>query len=344
MAVTTAADAQAAFAAGWAMSGGPMTGRVQAGCEAAASLAMEHPRDPGILEATLHLGKLEGVWAAVYARQDHLFAMAAESLAVMWRKLMHGLAVAAMVDAIRREAAMTDDGTPAPGTDSASATAAKYHRRAVRDIAAMLAAGLLSGLPSLALWPSFLAAVIASLGAAGAEGFASALAVAAAQAGYAGFDWDAAVKDAPQQQPEPGTAEIIASAIVAGVVTDLAVTLAGMAAAGATAAAMTAAVRAYLHDPKALAAYLQHAMGKSLSAAWLAVYDAARVERILFVTAGDDRVCPACDGYEAENPWTPETFPAPPIHVKCRCSPLSEGTDSVRFDMYAAYISQRRAA
>jgi hypothetical protein len=342
--LTTETEAQAAFAAGWALSGGPMTERVQAGCVAAVSLALEHAGDPAVFEATLHLGALTGVWATVYARQDHLYAMAAESLAVLWRKLLHGLDIAAVVTAIRREAAMTDDGSPAPGTDSQSATAAKYHKRAVRDIAAMLIAGLLAGLPSLALWPSFLAAITASLTAAGAEGFASALAVAASQAGHHGFDWDGAVQDAPQSPAEPGTAEVVASAIVAGAVTDLAVTLAGMAAAGATAAAMTAAVRAYLQDPKALAAYLQHAMGGSLSAAWLAVYDTAQVQRLLWVTAGDAKVCPVCDAYEARNPWTTETFPAMPAHVNCRCVPQAEDSDAVSPDMYADYTSQRRAA
>lgn len=305
---------------------------------------MSPPAEPGVGEASLHLGQLTGVWATVYARQEHLYAISAEAVAVLWRKLLFGLSVAAVVDAIRREAAMTDTG-PAPGTDSASKTAAKYHKRAVRDIAALLIAGLLAGLPSLALWSEYLAAIAAALGAAAAEGFASALAVAASQRGYKGFDWDAAVKDGQDRGILPqGSAEGLAAAITAGVVTDLAVMLAGMAAAGATAAAMTAAVRAYLQDPKALTFYLQDGMHAASSASTLAVFAQAQVERVLFVTAGDSRVCATCDAYEAKNPYTPDTCPSIPVHGGCRCGSSTEGGNSALFDMLAQYITDRRAA
>lgn len=299
---------------------------------------------PHVAEATLKLGALTGVWADVYKRQDDLYALSAVGVLAAWRKLLRGLDVSLTVTALRRQAGMADDGSPAPGTDSDSPASAKYHKAELRALALTLAAGMLATLPGLPAFAVFLDDITAALGLAAAEGFAAALAVAASQAGYAQFDWDAAEQDGQKQAAPQGSAEVVAAAIIAGCATDLAVALTGMAVAGATASAMEAFVRAYLRDPKALTAYLHHAMGASLSSAWLAVYDAAQVERVLWVTAGDDRVCPQCDEYEEENPWTPETFPEMPAHIKCRCSPLSEGADSVRFDMYAAYITQRRAA
>ena len=62
--------ARTAYAQGWAASGGPMTGRVKAGCIAAVEHAIEHADDPHILEVMLHLGKLEGAWALIYQRRE----------------------------------------------------------------------------------------------------------------------------------------------------------------------------------------------------------------------------------------------------------------------------------
>jgi hypothetical protein len=325
------------------MAGAPLGERFDAGIRAAAQAAGEDP-GPDVIEATLKLGALTGVWARVYKRQDDLYALSAVGVLAAWRKLLRDLDIALMVDALRRQAGMADDGSPAPGTDGDSAASVKFHKAELKALALTLAAGLLATLPGLPLFAAFLDDITAALGLAAAEGFAAALAVAASQAGYARFDWAAAEQDGQKQAAPAGSADVIAAAIIAGCATDLAVSLTAMAAAGATAAAMARFVTEYLRDPKALTAYLQHAMGASLSAAWLAVYDAAQAERILWVTAGDDRVCPECDEHEEQNPWTPETFPEMPAHIKCRCSPLSEGDDSVRFDMYAAYITKRRAA
>jgi hypothetical protein len=47
--------AREAYAAGWALSGGPMTRRVQLGCLAAVQAALEHADDPHVLEAALQI-------------------------------------------------------------------------------------------------------------------------------------------------------------------------------------------------------------------------------------------------------------------------------------------------
>jgi hypothetical protein len=336
-------DAAAAFAAGWALSGGPLGERFDAGIRAAVQAAAEHPGED-VTEATLKLGALTGIWATVYKRQDHLYAMSAVGVLVAWRKLLRDLDIAVMVAALRRQYLMADDGSPAAGTAGDSAAAARYHKAELRAFAAALAAGLLAGFPSLPLFAAFLADISTALAQAAAEGYASALAVAASQSGHDGFDWDAAQQDGQSHALPEGSAEAIAAAIIAGCVTDLAVTLTRMAVAGAAAVAMETAVREYLRDPKALTAYLQHAMGAAGGAATVAVFDQAQVERVLLITAGDARVCGECDDLEAANPYTAETFPHLPVHIKCRCNAHSEGGNAALFDMYAAYITQRRAA
>jgi hypothetical protein len=47
-----------------------MTPRVQAGCRAAVANALEHADDPGVLKATLQIGKLEGIWVTFFARRE----------------------------------------------------------------------------------------------------------------------------------------------------------------------------------------------------------------------------------------------------------------------------------
>src|SRR5215475_1321028 len=74
-----AAIAREAYAMGWAASRGPMTDRVRAGSVAAVDLALAHWDEPGVLEATLQLGHLEGIWAGIFDRRLQLHA---DSLAV----------------------------------------------------------------------------------------------------------------------------------------------------------------------------------------------------------------------------------------------------------------------
>jgi hypothetical protein len=55
--VTSLAEAAAdAYLSGWALTDAPFTPRVEAGCLAAVQTALDFPGDPGVLEATMHLG------------------------------------------------------------------------------------------------------------------------------------------------------------------------------------------------------------------------------------------------------------------------------------------------
>lgn len=55
------------------------------------------------------------------------------------------------------------------------------------------------------------------------------------------------------------------------------------------------------------------------SSSFVATAAAVGGVRLFFWTAEDDRVCPTCDGYEADNPYTPQTVPGVPVHPACRC-------------------------
>jgi 2'-5' RNA ligase len=334
-------DPAEAFAAGWAASGAALGERFDAGMRAAILAAGDCPGGH-VTEATLKLGALTGTWATVYDRQDALYAARVADLTRIWRELTAGLAVARMVDAFRRRALMHQDG-PAPGSDHESPEARKHRKKELFAAALAAVTGMLAGLPAADGYADFLAVITTALTAASGEGFAAALAVAASDAGHAGFGWDAAQEDG---QNAPGSTEtaLVAGVLVSAAASKLAALLAAMAAAGATAAEMTAAVTDALHEAGAIGLGLTHAMASAISTAWLAVYDASNVERVLFVTAGDDRVCAACDELEARNPYTPKTFPMPPIHFRCRCAPHTEGAHAVDFDAYAQFLTDRRAA
>ena len=76
-----------AYAAGWALSDGPMSPRVQAGCLAAVQTALEHADDPAVLEATLHIGKLEGTWARFFARREQVIETGTAAVRDAWNAL-----------------------------------------------------------------------------------------------------------------------------------------------------------------------------------------------------------------------------------------------------------------
>jgi hypothetical protein len=62
------------------------------------------------------------------------------------------------------------------------------------------------------------------------------------------------------------------------------------------------------------------AMGQSFSRGALALYAREGIREVDFLTAGDTRVCPICDTFEREGPYTLIEAPAPSIHPFCRCT------------------------
>jgi hypothetical protein len=293
--------------------------------------------EAALLEVTVDLSALTGIWKTVYGRQDDLYAAQSAIAGKIWLEITAALDVAALVAAFRREAMMTSAG-PAAGTDHPSPSAARHHKRELRNLARSMAAGLLIGVNDAPDYADLLSAITDALTLAAGEGFASALAVAAAEAGHAGFDWDAAVKDG-RQEPGRSAVQAAAAAIIAGAVADLARKLVSLAVAGASEAEMVAALKAILVDARSLGVNLTHAMASAITAAMHAVYAAADVRLLDFLTAGDARVCPICEDLESHNPYGAEDFPAIPQHPLCRCVSVPAGNAAIPEHMYAAYLT-----
>jgi 2'-5' RNA ligase len=334
-------DPAEAFAAGWAASGAALGERFDAGMRAAILAAGDCPGGH-VTEATLKLGALTGTWATVYDRQDALYAARAADLTRIWRDLTAGLAVARMVDAFRRPALMQQDG-PAPGSDHEDPQARQHRKRELRALALTAATGMLAGLPADDGYAGFLAVVAAAVTAAAGEGFAAALAVAAADAGHAGFDWDAAQKDG-EHAPDSTETALVAGVLVSAMASRLAGVLTALAVAGATAEAMTEAVVTALHDAAALGLSLTHAMASAITTAVQALYAAHCVAKLDFVTVGDDWVCAVCDACEAANPHDADRFPPCPAHVGCRCWPAPAPGHALPSSAYAPYLTAAREA
>lgn len=297
------------------------------------------PPPAAVAEVTIDLGSLEGVWADVYARQEALYAKHQRKARTAWRKAVAGLGLAGLIAAFRRHALMIP-ATPAPGTDHESPEARKHHKAELRMLARSMAAGFLAGVNDQPDYTGLLDAVTGALTAASGEGTAAALAVSAAGAGYDEFAWQKASKDG-QQEPDSGTVTGWLGRIIAGSVTDLAAALAAAAVAGATAEAMTAAASAVLRKGRSVTTFLDQAMASAVSAAMNAAYSAlGGIESLNWVDAGDSRVCPTCQRYADDSPYSPQNYPDTP-HPRCRCVPDPAGGLTLPLGAFAAYLIKR---
>jgi hypothetical protein len=321
-----ATAARDAFQAGWILTAPPGE-CTEAQLDAAAAVAEDFADDPGVLEATLKLGQLQGIYATVYARQDDLYDQENGKARKIWAEIIASLALAALLASFRRIALAGADPHPA----------------ALKALAAAFASAMLAGITTSALYAEFLTELTAALTAAAGEGHASALAVAAAQAGHTGFDWDQAAQDG-QRDPGPDIVAALAAAIIAGAITDLAATMAAAViveepgATATTAAGLLAAIMKAMNAARSVKVYLTHGMTGAVSAAMQGVYDQAGVILLNFITAGDDRVCPECDAIEKDNPYLPGLIPAPPRHVNCRCITMPAHKDAIPYDSYVKYL------
>lgn len=100
--------------------------------------------------------------------------------------------------------------------------------------------------------------------------------------------------------------------------------IAAILAAGGTEASLTAAIEAVMNDPAAAELIARTEIARAFSAGASAVYAAAHVPEVLWLTSGDSRVCPHCAANEAAGPVSlGKPFPggaiAPPQHPRCRC-------------------------
>ena len=65
--------------------------------------------------------------------------------------------------------------------------------------------------------------------------------------------------------------------------------------------------------------YVDEAVHTAMQQAALGLYEQTGIALVDYVTEGDARVCPICEGYEAESPWPLTSVPSPPVHGGCRC-------------------------
>lgn len=304
--------AREAFAAGWAASGGPMTDRVRAACTAAVETAVEHADDPRILEVTVDLGKLEGMWALLFARREQQQREHTDLVADAWRDLIDREQIVAMVDAFRQRASLTE-----ASLDWASILAeAKAAARA-----------MLTALAERSGWTRLRTTIRNALAAGRAEGMVNAVAIAAEQAGTQGLrlDWNIAFKDAYQSLERLdelwGDADGWLGRTIDRAAADMGRALARQVEVGASREEMIDAAERLLAgtDPESVAFVVDWAMTTAADEGALSLYRSEGVQQIDVITAGDGRVCPSCLDVEVGSPWNTSDVPRMPLHPICRC-------------------------
>lgn len=325
------AFAREAFAAGWATSGGPLTERVKAASVAAVQMAIERADDPHILEVTIDLGKLEGMWALLFQRREQQQKRHSRLVADAWRQLIDRDTITAAVTAFRDRLGLAE----------ADNNQDQDHRRE----AALAAAAMLSALPHSQGWHALRTALRDALAAGRAEGMVNAVAIAAEQAGRTGLDWNTAFDDAyqaVQRLDQPGEhVDTWLARLIHRAETALTRVLQRSADNGDDAEAMADAVEDALtageDDPTSsdTGFITDWAMTSAAALGALALYQSEGVLTVDWVSVGDGRVCLACEANEAGSPWALGDLPEWPAHPRCRCFVSA----SVDLDHFAAWFT-----
>lgn len=288
------AYAREAFAAGWAASRGPMTDRVKTACTAAVQLAVEHAEDPHVLEVTLDLGHLEGMWERLFQRREQLITQHGDTLAGLWRAALAGI-LANVIRNLRHN-------------DS-------------REAATEAAAEVLASLPNRPDWVPLRQAMRDALAAGRAEGSASAATINADRRQAEPPGWDAEFAAA--------LTALAARHVLWGDADSWLERLLKRAAAalGAVFASVGDSTDGELGDlvdqatGKAVGFTTDWAITSAAGAGALAWYQQQDATLIEWITAGDGAVCFTCDTNEADGPYPPTDFPDLPAHPGCRCIP-----------------------
>jgi hypothetical protein len=304
--------ARVAFAHGVAISGGPITERVKAGCIAAVRVAIDHADDPDVLEATLQLGALEGTWALVYDRREQLHTDTDAKLMAIWAEVATDLDLPEMVRQVRRHAGLGEAFNPATAAMVAVVTG--------------LVLQMLRGLLRKPAWSRLRQAVQDAIATARAEGQAAAIAIAANAANRVMIDFDIAFDDAYAALASASSLMTDADTWLHNLIGDTADAvgrrLADLAANGAPYEDLLAAAEDLVtgSNARAVSSAVDLLTSRALSQGALDLYAREGVTEVDFLTAGDGRVCPRCTDAEAKNPYTPGNAPVPGLHPYCRCA------------------------
>lgn len=299
--------ARTAYAQGWAASGGPMTDRVKAGCVAAVEFACAHADDPHVIEATLRIGHLEGTWAAIYDRREALHRQAENEALALWRAAVKRLDLSAIV----QQATTASPVTPA------------NQRRAALAVTATAVLALLWTLPE---WEQLRAYLTAAYGTARAHGWAAAAALQAEQRGGSP-DLSDLVDTAPDDNSVDGPSRVLAalSKIVLAAARTIARKLTRPTGPPPSQDDADSDAEDTLDEGDDLGLGVDTLIGGAYMAGLLAFLSYSGAQQVDFVTAGDGRVCAACQEAEDNSPYTLDQVPVPPLHPRCRCIVTSEG-------------------
>jgi hypothetical protein len=313
--------AATAYAVGWAGTGGPLTDRVRIGARVAADLAADHRGTPGVVEATLQLGALEGTWARIYARRDVLYTRHDWAVRKAWHDYTtRALDVPALVAAVRRAGGVTEaQGPGAAGQDE-------------RDDA--VTATVLAALVALlqragdTLYQALVAAITAALIDGTAEGTAGGIALAARRAGYSGINFTRAFTDARAAAAGPdqhGYYVTLAGQWLRRMVDAtgrvLGRRLGRLVRDGATPDELADETgrSGTGRDVSAVSAFTDWALGWGFTLGAVTVFAGLGMNTVNWVTAGGTRVCPVCQDHEDRSPFPLVSAPTPPAHPSCRC-------------------------
>jgi hypothetical protein len=303
--------ARAAYAQGWAGSGGPLTAQVRAGCIAAVALACTHAEQPNILEVTLQLGALEGTWAAVYARRAQLHRDAAADVLAAWRGLHLADLAPEIVAAARQHTGLPRERA----------------RPGYLDWIGELLRRLFGQRVTVDAWHRLSAALTRVLGRAAAEGQTAALALAAQRYRLVGFDFDLAFHDAYQALTRiadlsgQATVDAWLTRLLGDAATEVGSRLATLTADGAPYQDMVDAVADLLSGAtsQAVSTAVDVLTSRALSQGALDLYRSEGVRLVDFLTAGGG-ACPLCQALEAKNPYPVDEAPLSGQHPHCRCA------------------------
>lgn len=326
--------ARTAYAQGWAASGGPMTERVKAGCVAAVGLAITHAGDPGVLEATLRLGHLEGTWAAIFARREQIYTDHVAAITAAWLVVVRRINLAVAVRRCRDSLGLSEAADPANAA----------HRDLItRAIATAVLAAAIGHDGDPVGREGLIVALAATLRAAQAEGGADALAIAAQDVGGQ-FDLDAAYDDAFMYLGEVhdrfyaqavGLLDQIAEAVALALAKVLARAVRdGLSEKDTLDAAQTALDSASVNA--AVAMLIDFAISAAFTVGARSLFSRFTVATVNYLTAGDGVVCPLCEDAESGNPWPANDVPQPPQHHRCRC--VLVAGDTLPTDAYDKYL------
>lgn len=301
-----------AFTAGWVLAGAPLDERYTLRALAAVATTLDCPADPCVLEVTLDLGHLEGIWATIYGRRDALIRKHTKRVMAAWSAIVRDLDTRQLVSRFRSAIYMP-------------AEAANPHGQFWRDTAIAAALAWLRQIYDASGFNELVAAIGDAIRSGMAEGEAGALALAASKLGNAGFSIATAFKTAYARIGDNFTigskAQDAVTRIIDGAGGDAGRKLASLAADGASEDGMGSAVDDVVTGPdvQAVSTWLDWAIYAAIGAAALDLYGSADAQSIVWITAGDRYVCATCESNEADSPFPVDDVPSYPAHPRCRC-------------------------